>query len=95
MTMTGIHRRCEVVAIQYNEVRVRNVIDDYGMIVDEVPFNELKSYCASQGFTQNQFESLMFLHIEAVARLYDRRLFGWRWRLGMVLYWLGFGKEIG
>lgn len=79
---------------EYVTDEIRQEIARLGLIVDEEMLERAGDLCQEEGLSQRQFDRIVFLHIKAVVRHYDRKLIPFKYRIMLALYWLGFGRSI-
>lgn len=72
----------------------RREVQAQGMQLDEVMLARADKVCTDIGLNEAQLKAVYGLHLGGVKRLFDRKLYGWRSRLAVALYFLGFGHRI-
>ena len=80
--------------MNYNYDYARLTCDKRGITFDERLAATADEVFTLQGFTQDQVDVMVIMHIDIVCWMFDRKSYSWLQRIGIALYFLGLGKRI-
>lgn len=76
----------------YKDARILS--ERYGLKFDERLIAVADPMFAESELTQEQVDDMIYLWIKLICWLFDRKSYRWWQRIGLALYFLGFGKRI-
>lgn len=81
--------------INYDYSQAQHSCVKHGLHFDERMIGVASPVFAEANMSQEQVDDMLYLHVEMVAWMMNRRNYSWYQRIMLSLYWLGFGKCIG
>lgn len=79
---------------EYTFDKARRIITEKGLAVDEYALDIAATGLEAEGFTQEQFDTLVGIHCDIMRISFNRNRYGLWTRIKVAAYWLGFGRDI-